>query len=124
MVVSPGWVIGKELKKATGQDKLDAIIDCAGAPEMMQTAFALLAISGNYADVGFIGDRIDVPLFPRVSGEQTFHGSFWGNNADLSEIMALAAAGKIGTPSRPSASSRSTNIWISCETTPSLGGQW
>ena len=87
--------VGKELKKATGQDKLDAIIDCAGAPEMMQLGFALLAISGHYADVGFIGDRIDIPLFPRVSGEQTFHGSFWGNNADLSEVMALAAEGKI-----------------------------
>jgi len=87
--------VGKELKKATGQDKLDAIIDCAGAPEMMQLGFALLAISGHYADVGFIGDRIDVPLFPRVSGEQTFHGSFWGNNADLIEVMALAAEGKI-----------------------------
>jgi propanol-preferring alcohol dehydrogenase len=87
--------VGKELKTATGQDKLDAIMDCVGAPEMMQLGFALLAISGHYADVGFVGDRIDVPLFPRVSGEQTFHGSFWGNNADLSEVMALAAAGKI-----------------------------
>src|SRR5499425_2461248 len=87
--------VGKELKKAAGQDKLDAIIDCAGATEMMQLGFALLATSGHYADVGFVGDRIDVPLFPRVSGEQTFHGSFWGNNADLSEVMALAAEGKI-----------------------------
>ena len=87
--------VGKELAKATGQNKLDAIIDCAGATEMMQMGFALLGISGHYADVGFVGDRIDVPLFPRVSGEQTFHGSFWGNNADLSEVMALAAQGKI-----------------------------
>lgn len=87
--------IGKELKTATGQNKLDAIIDCVGAPEMVQMGFALLGISGHYADVGFVGDRIDVPLFPRVSGEQTFHGSFWGNNADLSEVMALAAEGKI-----------------------------
>lgn len=87
--------VGKELQKAVGRNKLDAIIDCAGATEMMQMGFALLAISGHYADVGFVGDRIDVPLFPRVSGEQTFHGSFWGNNADLGEVMALAAQGKI-----------------------------
>lgn len=87
--------IGTELKSATGQSRLDAVIDCVGAPAMMQIGFSLLAISGHYADVGFVGDRIDVPLFPRVSGEQTFHGSFWGNNADLSEVMALAAAGKI-----------------------------
>jgi len=87
--------IGKELSKATGQAELDAIIDCAGAPEMMQLAFSLLSISGHYADVGLVGDRIEVPLFPRVSREQTFHGSFWGNYTDLSEVMALAAHGKI-----------------------------
>lgn len=74
---------------------LDAIIDCAGAPEMMQLGFSLLSISGHYADVGLVGDRIDIPLFPRVHREQTFHGSFWGNYTDLSEVMALAAENKI-----------------------------
>ena len=62
---------------------------------MMQLGFSLLSISGHYADVGLVGDRIDIPLFPRVSREQTLHGSFWGNYTDLSEVMALAAQGKI-----------------------------
>jgi propanol-preferring alcohol dehydrogenase len=57
--------------------------------------FSLLSISGHYADVVLVGDRIDIPLFPRVSREQTFHGSFWGNYTDLSEVMALASQGKI-----------------------------
>jgi propanol-preferring alcohol dehydrogenase len=87
--------IAKELNQAVGQKDLDAIMDCAGAPEMMQLAFSLLSISGHYADEGLVGDRIDIPLFPRVSREQTFHGSFWGNYTDLSEVMALAAQGKI-----------------------------
>jgi propanol-preferring alcohol dehydrogenase len=87
--------IAKELNQAVGQKDLDAVIDCAGAPEMMQLAFSLLAISGHYADVGMVGDRVDIPLFPRVSREQTFHGSFWGNYTDLSEVMALAAENKI-----------------------------
>jgi propanol-preferring alcohol dehydrogenase len=87
--------IGKELKRATGQADLDAIIDCVGAEEMMQLAFSLLSISGHYADVGLVGDRIDIPLFPRVSREQTFHGSFWGNYTDISEVTTLAAQGKI-----------------------------
>jgi propanol-preferring alcohol dehydrogenase len=87
--------VGKELSKATGQSELDAIIDCAGAPEMIQLALSLLSVSGHYADVGLVGGRIDVPLFPRVSREQTLHGWFWGNNADLSEVMALAAQDKI-----------------------------
>ena len=57
--------------------------------------FSLLSISGHYADVGFVTDRIDIPLFPRVHREQTFHGSFWANYTDLTEIMALAAQNKI-----------------------------
>jgi alcohol dehydrogenase, propanol-preferring len=87
--------VAKELNQAVGQKDLDAIMDCAGAPEMMQLAFSLLSISGHYADVGLVGDRIDIPLFPRVSREQTFHGLFWGNYTDLSEVMALAAGNKI-----------------------------
>ncbi|BCF90903.1 NAD(P)-dependent alcohol dehydrogenase [Paraburkholderia largidicola] len=87
--------IAKELSQATGRNDIDAAIDCAGAPEMVQLAMSLLSISGHYADVGLVGDRIDIPLFPRVSREQTLHGSFWGNNTDLSEVMALAAEDKI-----------------------------
>jgi propanol-preferring alcohol dehydrogenase len=30
-----------------------------------------------------------------AEAEQTFHGSFWGNYTDLSEVIALAAQGKI-----------------------------
>jgi alcohol dehydrogenase, propanol-preferring len=84
-----------ELKELTGQDDLDAIIDCTGAPNMIQLAFSLLAISGHYCDVGLVGDKIDIPLFPRVSREQVLHGSFWGNFTDISEVMALMAEGKI-----------------------------
>jgi len=87
--------VAKELGKATGQNDLDAIIDCAGAPEMIQLALSLLATSGHYVDVGLVGDRIDIPLFPRVSREQTIQGSYWGNNTDLTEVMALAAQDKI-----------------------------
>ena len=93
--------IAKELDQAVGQKALDAILDCAGAPEMMQLAFSLLSISGHYADVGLVGDRIDIPLFPRVSREQTFHGSFWGNYTDLSEVIALAAQNRIRHSIKP-----------------------
>ena len=87
--------IEAELRTLTGQKDLDAIIDCVGAPEMMQMGFSLLSISGHYVDVGLLGDRIDVPLFPRINREQAFYGSNWGNYTDLSEVMALAAKGKI-----------------------------
>lgn len=87
--------VRKELRKATGRDDVDAVIDCAGAVEMIQLGFGLLAIAGHYASVGLVGDRIDIPLFPFVAREYTYHGSFWGNYNDLSEVIALAQQGKI-----------------------------
>src|SRR5262247_3098197 len=33
---------------------IDAIIDCTGAPEVLQLAFTLLSISGHYVDVGLV----------------------------------------------------------------------
>lgn len=87
--------IRKELNRAVGQGELDAVIDCAGAAEMIRTGFELLAVGAHYSSVGLVGDRIDIPLFPLVAREYTYHGSFWGNYNDLSEIMALAAQGKI-----------------------------
>jgi alcohol dehydrogenase, propanol-preferring len=87
--------VQSELERATGQPDLDAIIDCVGTPEMIQFGFQLLGTSGHYVDVGLLGDRIDIPLFPRINKEHTFYGSNWGNFTDLSEVMALAAMGKI-----------------------------
>src|SRR5215813_1131892 len=49
--------IAKKLSNATGQADLDAIIDCAGAEQMIQLGFSLLAISGHYVFLGLVGDR-------------------------------------------------------------------
>ncbi len=64
--------VKKELKAAMGQDDLDAVIDCTGAPEVIKLGMSLLAISGHYVDVGLVGDRIDIPLLLAFR-EQTFH---------------------------------------------------
>ena len=87
--------VGIELQEATGQKDLDGIFDCVGAPETIQLGAGLLSISRYYVDVGLLVDRIDIPLFPRINRERSFYGSNWGNYVDLSEVMALAAKGKI-----------------------------
>jgi propanol-preferring alcohol dehydrogenase len=87
--------IRSELKKATGQAEIDAAIDCVGAEESIQVGFNLLTTSGAFVSVGLVGNRINIPLFPFVAREFTYHGSFWGNYSDLSEVIALAEAGKI-----------------------------
>ena len=84
-----------ELAKATGQSEIDAAIDCVGAEQTIKMGFNLLATAGAYVSVGLVGTRIDIPLFPFVAREFTYHGSFWGNYSDLSEVIALAQAGKI-----------------------------
>jgi alcohol dehydrogenase, propanol-preferring len=84
-----------ELQKATGSREIDAGLDCAGAQDSIQMGFDLLATSGAYVSVGLIGTQINIPLFPFVAREFTYQGSFWGNYSDLSEVVALAQAGKI-----------------------------
>jgi propanol-preferring alcohol dehydrogenase len=84
-----------ELFRLTGRRKLDAAIDCVGAPETIQTGIGLLATSGVFVSVGLMGNKIDIPLFPFTSGELTYHGSFWANYSDLQEVLVLAQQGKI-----------------------------
>ena len=43
---------------------LDAVIDCAGAPEFIRTGFELLSTAAHYTAVGLVGDRIDIPPLP------------------------------------------------------------
>lgn len=87
--------IRAELNKATGHNEIDAAVDCVGAEETIQMGFNLLATAGTYCSVGLVGTRINIPLFPFVAREFTYHGSFWGNYNDLSEVIALARQGKI-----------------------------
>jgi propanol-preferring alcohol dehydrogenase len=84
-----------ELQKLTGKRTVDAAVDCVGAPEVIQAAFGLLATSGALVTVGLMGTKIEIPLFPLVSREFTYFGSFWANYSDLQEVIALAEAGKI-----------------------------
>jgi propanol-preferring alcohol dehydrogenase len=83
------------LTSATGQNEIDAAIDCVGAVETIQTGFGLLATAGTFVSVGLVGNRVDMPLFPLVAREFTYHGSFWGNYSDLQEVITLAQRRKI-----------------------------
>ena len=85
--------IRKELVRAIG--------NCAGAEEMIRLGFGLLSVGAHYSSVGLVGDRIDIPLFPFVAREYTYHGSFWGNYNDLSEVVALVEQGKVRHTVKP-----------------------
>ncbi|MFB4283905.1 zinc-binding dehydrogenase [Nonomuraea sp. MTCD27] len=79
----------------TGRGGADGVLDCSGAPQALQLAAALLAAEGSLVTVGLMGQRFELPIFPFVSGERTFAGSFGGNYNDLTEVLALAGQGRI-----------------------------
>lgn len=84
-----------QLEDLTGHRELHGVIECAGAAESIQMSFGLLATEGAVVSVGLVGNRIDIPLFPFVAREFSYHGSFWGNYADLCEVIELVKDGKV-----------------------------
>lgn len=87
--------VREELKGLTGRGELDGIIDCVGAEATIRMAFELLATEGAVVSVGLVGTKIEIPLFPFVAREFTYHGSFWGNSSDLLEVVDLVQRGQI-----------------------------
>jgi alcohol dehydrogenase, propanol-preferring len=84
-----------ELEDATGRRTVDAVLDCAGSADSLELAAALLGPEGALSQVGLMGDAVEFPIFPFVSGEKSYFGSFWANHNDLQEVLALAGAGQI-----------------------------
>ena len=84
-----------ELEDLTGRRDVDAVLDCAGAEESLALGFSILGTEGALTCVGLIGQRVELPLFPFVSGEKSYFGSFWGNHNDLTEVLSLADEGLI-----------------------------
>jgi propanol-preferring alcohol dehydrogenase len=87
--------VQSELEHLTGQRTVDAVLDCAGSAESLGLAAAILATEGALCQVGLMGQRVELPLFPFVSGEKSYFGSFWGNHNDLQEVLTLAGQGLI-----------------------------
>jgi alcohol dehydrogenase, propanol-preferring len=87
--------VQNKLEDLTGRRDVDAVLDCAGAEESLALGFSILAAEGALTSVGLIGQRAKLPLFPFVSGEKSYFGSFWGNYNDLTEVLSLADDGLI-----------------------------
>jgi propanol-preferring alcohol dehydrogenase len=84
-----------ELERLTDRRDVDAVLDCVGSEESLTLGAGILGTEGALTSVGLMGQRVDLPLFPFVSGEKCYFGSFWGNHNDLTEVLSLAADGLI-----------------------------
>lgn len=84
-----------QLENLTGRRSVDAVLDCAGAKESIALDFSILEPECAVASVGLMGTKVEVPLNVIVGTELSYLGSFWSNYNDLTEVLALAAAGQI-----------------------------
>ena len=84
-----------QLEKLTGRRRVDAILDCSGAQESFDIDFRILNPGSAVVTVGLMSSNAQLPVNLVVGTEQTWQGSFWSNHEDISEVLTLAAAGKI-----------------------------
>ena len=72
----------------------EAVLDFVGEGGAVETGVACLRRNGNYYVVGY-GGHLHVPTIDVISTEINFIGNLVGSYNDLSELMVLAAHGKV-----------------------------
>jgi NAD+-dependent secondary alcohol dehydrogenase Adh1 len=70
------------------------VIDYVGEQGTEADGVAMLRRAGSYFVVGY-GGHVDVPTIDIISSEINIVGNLVGSYSDLSELMALAAAGRV-----------------------------
>jgi NAD+-dependent secondary alcohol dehydrogenase Adh1 len=82
-----------------GDGGIEAVIDFVGEHGTTQQGPAMLAQGGTYYVVGY-GGRIDLAAIDVIFSEISVVGNLVGNYTELSELMKLAAQGKVELTTR------------------------
>lgn len=82
------------VRDLTGGHGAEAVLDFVGEGGAVETGVACLRRNGNYYVIGY-GGRLNVPTIDVISTEINFIGNLVGSYNDLSELMVLAARGKV-----------------------------
>ena len=84
----------QQILEMTGGHGAEAVLDLVGEGGATAEGIAMLRRAGNYFVVGY-GENIDVPTIDVISTEINFIGNLVGSYNDLTELMTLAAQGKV-----------------------------
>ncbi|MAU84699.1 MAG: alcohol dehydrogenase [Gordonia sp.] len=84
----------QQILEMTGGHGAEAVLDFVGEGGATAEGIAMLRRAGNYFVVGY-GENIDVPTIDVISTEINFIGNLVGSYNDLTELMTLAAQGKV-----------------------------
>ncbi|MGW7356152.1 NAD(P)-dependent alcohol dehydrogenase [Streptomyces sp. NPDC054802] len=85
----------ERVRELTAGHGAEAVLDFVGEGGAVETGVACLRRNGDYYVIGY-GGRLDVPTIDVISTEINFIGNLVGSYNDLSELMVLAARGKVG----------------------------
>lgn len=85
-----------EIKKLTGGEGAQAIIDTVGSGGTLKTAAAAVSRKGIIMLVGLAGGTLSYS-FLGLPSECVLTNSVWGSYTELEELLALAASGKVHT---------------------------
>lgn len=84
----------EQIKKITGIKKAKVVLDFVGAPSTMELGAQVVSLNGDLSIVGLGGGSLSV-----ASGKIPFGATvtmpYWGSQAELVEVVALARQGKI-----------------------------
>ena len=78
----------------TNGNGAEAVIDFVGEKGAVEDGVAMLRRAGSYFVIGY-GGAVNVPTIDIISTEINFVGNLVGTYNDLSELMTLAAQGKV-----------------------------
>jgi len=98
-VVKAGEDAVEHVRELTGGRGVEAVLDFVGEQGTTVQGPAMLAVGGTYFVVGY-GGRVDLSAIEIISREISVVGSLVGSFTELSELMALAAQGKVKLETR------------------------
>jgi NAD+-dependent secondary alcohol dehydrogenase Adh1 len=84
----------ERVRELTDDKGVEAVIDFVGEHRTTEQGPAMLAQGGSYYVVGY-GGRVDVPAIEVIFSEINVIGNLVGNYVELTELMALAAQGRV-----------------------------
>lgn len=93
-VVKAGGDAVAQVRELTAGKGVQVVLDFVGEQGTTRQGPSMLATGGTYFVVGY-GGRIDLPAIEMISREIRVVGSLVGSYTELSELMALAARGKV-----------------------------
>ena len=82
------------MREVTDGRGVEVVIDFVGEGSAVQTSIDMLARGGTYYIVGY-GGTLQVPTMKIVGNELSIVGNMVGTYSELSELMILAAQGKV-----------------------------